>query len=83
MLTLMVRQYLHITKYVTILTLFMNGLEDNTIYKCMVVGVCSEGIKTSATSIYLSKETNREFLADQIVTYCTGIQMKYMTDFTR
>ena len=61
----------------------LESLEDNTIYKCMVIGIGTFGIKTSASSIFISKKTNPDFLAQQFISYCTGIQMKYLSeDFT-
>ena len=58
----------------------LDSLEDNTVYKCMVVGLESFEIKTSDTSFFISKKTSADRLASRFIGFCTGIQMKYYDD---
>lgn len=58
----------------------LHSLKDNTVYKCLVVGVGDYAIKTSASCFFISKKTDPDTLAHHFITYCTGIHMKYLDD---
>ena len=57
---------------------FINNLEDDTIYKCLVVGIEEDGgLLTARKSLFVSKYTNPLFLLYYFIITGQGINIQY------
>ena len=61
----------------------LNSLEDNTVYKCIVVGIADFEIKTAENSFFISIKSRPESIAHDLITFSNGIHMSYLSvEFT-